>query len=164
MHTRRNILVLGLASGLTACGQSKFVSYDGPDVTQVFVSKSRRRMYLLNGEDVLKAYDIELGYAPEGHKQQSGDGKTPEGFYWIDRRNPNSAYHLSLGISYPNSRDRAAARAQGVDPGGDIFIHGENTRGPNGQDWTAGCIAVRDSEMEEIYAMVRDHTPIYIAP
>lgn len=160
-------LMAGLvAFALSACGSSgpRYLSYDGPEVTQVFVSKERRQLYLLHGTEVLAKYEIELGFAPEGHKEASGDGRTPEGFYRIDRRNPHSRYHLSLGISYPNRADRAAAAAAGRDPGGNIFIHGENQTGPNGRDWTAGCIAVKDSEMEVIYAMVRDGTPIYIAP
>lgn len=153
-----------LVAMLAACGSSKFKSYHGPEVTQLFVSKERRKLYLLHGTEVLNSYDIELGFEPQGHKQAKGDGRTPEGFYLINRRNPNSTYHLSLGISYPNRKDWAAAKAAGLDPGGDIFIHGENTKGPNGADWTAGCIAVQDHEIEEIYAMVRDGTPIYISP
>jgi len=158
------VLLAAILLGLAACSPSKFRSYDGPEVTQIFVAKERRRLYLLHGTEVLRAYDVELGFAPEGHKRAAGDGRTPEGYYRIDRRNPESSYHLSIGISYPNARDIAAAQAAGVDPGGDIFIHGENARGPGGRDWTAGCIAVRDREMEEIYAMVRDGTPIFIAP
>ncbi|MCA8883519.1 MAG: L,D-transpeptidase family protein [Rhodobacteraceae bacterium] len=161
---RVRILAMMLVAMLAACGSSKFKSYTGPEVTQLFVSKERRKLYLLHGTEVLNSYDINLGFAPEGHKAQKGDGRTPEGFYLINRRNPNSTYHLSLGISYPNRNDVAVAKAAGVEPGGDIFIHGENTKGPNGRDWTAGCIAVQDHEIEEIYAMVRDGTPIYIAP
>lgn len=163
----RIILTALLLAGVlvtSACSSSKFKRYDGPEVTQIFVSKENRKMYLLNGEDVLTSYDVKLGFAPQGHKQMRGDGRTPEGFYLINRRNPNSSYHLSLGISYPNRNDIAAAKSAGLDPGGDIFIHGANTKGPSGGDWTAGCIAVKDREMEEIYAMVRDGTPIYIAP
>ncbi|MGK7650916.1 L,D-transpeptidase family protein [Roseovarius sp. B08] len=167
---RRNFLLLSVASAfLTACG-SKFKSYDGPEVTQVLISKSRRRMYLFHHNKVLKAYDVDLGFTTAGHKQFEGDGKTPEGDYFIDRRNPNSSFHLSLGISYPNEADRAFAKAHGKKPGGDIFIHGE----PNdlgwirkrrlGRDWTAGCISVRNKEMEKIYAMVRTGTPIRILP
>lgn len=164
MHARRNFILMTAAAGLAGCAKSKFRAYDGPEVTQIFVSKRNRRLYLLHETDVMRRYDIELGFSPDGHKAQYGDGRTPEGFYLIDRRNPNSSYHLSLGISYPNRRDVEVARALGVDPGGDIFIHGENTRGPNGRDWTAGCIAVKDHEMEEIYAMVTNGTPIYISP
>ncbi len=162
---RATTLVLLLATlVLSACGSPKFRSYDGPEVTQIYVSKEKRRMYLLHDKDVLKAYDIDLGFAPEGHKTQRGDGRTPEGYYLIDRRNPRSQYHLSIGISYPNARDVQAARDAGVAPGSNIFIHGQSKKVGAGRDWTAGCIAVTDREMEDIYAMVRDGTPIYITP
>ena len=148
------------------CAQSsKFRSYDGPDVTYIVVNKGVRRMYLLNDDSVLKSYDIDLGFAPNGSKSIEGDGKTPEGNYFIDRRNPNSQFHLSLGISYPNAKDIAEARAKGKEPGGDIFIHGESNPFRWGRgDWTWGCIAVTNSEMEEIYAMVRNGTRIQINP
>lgn len=150
--------------GVAACGSSQLPAYDGPEVTQIYVSKERRKLYLLHDTDVLKEYKIHLGFQPEGHKRVSGDGRTPEGLYMIDRRNANSRYHLSLGISYPNRKDVEVAKAAGMDPGGDIFIHGESARGPSGRDWTAGCIAVKDREIEEIYTMVREGTPIYIEP
>lgn len=159
----RFFLVVALVL-LTSCASPKFRSYDGPEVTQLLVMKSERKLYLLNKRAVLRVYDIELGFAPEGHKTTEGDGKTPEGTYWIDRRNPNSAFHLSLGISYPNQQDRAQARARGVSPGGDIFIHGESSKRADGSDWTAGCIAVTDAEMEEIFAMVQNGTMIHISP
>lgn len=147
---------------LTACS-SKFRSYDGPEVTKIIVFKSARYMHLMHGTQVLKSYRIDLGFAPEGHKQYEGDGRTPEGLYYIDRRNPDSEFHLSLGISYPNEHDVARAQKLGKSPGGDIFIHGRGN--PVQQlirDWTWGCIAVRNDEIEEIYAMVRDGTPIRI--
>ncbi|RDW14044.1 L,D-transpeptidase family protein [Paracoccus thiocyanatus] len=153
---------------LAACGapETKFRSYDGPAVTRIVVNKGERRMYLMNGETVLKAYDVGLGNEPVGTKRFEGDGKTPEGVYFIDRFNPDSAYHLSLGLSYPNIRDTAHARSQGRDPGGDIFIHGWGPEGrqlaPGKRDWTAGCIAVTDDEIEEIYAMVKGGIPIII--
>ncbi len=151
---------------LGACaGRSKFRRYDGPDVTQLVVYKSQRKMHLVNGQMALKSYKIALGGNPVGPKRFEGDGKTPEGLYLIDRQNPNSSYHLSLGISYPNEKDVALAEAMGRKPGSDIFIHGRarKNRG-RGRDWTAGCIAVKDREMEEIYAMVRIGTPIFILP
>lgn len=152
-----------LALGLAGC--SKFKHYDGPEVTQLIVVKSERRMYLMHGDQVLEAYDVFLGYAPDGPKQVEGDGKTPEGTYVIDRRNPNSNFHLSLGLSYPNDDDRARALALGQSPGGDIFIHGQKSRfSRNRRDWTAGCISVSNKEMEQIYAMVRTGTPITILP
>lgn len=119
-------------------------------------------MYLLHHGSVLEHYRFQLGFQPVGHKQYFGDGRTPEGDYIIDRRNPNSAFHLSIGISYPNEDDRAFAEALGKDPGGDIFIHGTPYRYVGKPDWTAGCIAVKNDEMEDIYAMVRDGTPITI--
>jgi murein L,D-transpeptidase YafK len=157
------VILVAAMLALAGCG-SKFKTYNGPEVTQIYVQKSARRMYLLHGNSVLKAYDIDLGTAPAGHKQFEGDGKTPEGGYFIDRRNPNSRYYLSLGISYPNEADRAFAAAAGRSPGGDIFIHGRNKASGGRDDWTVGCIAVKDREIEDIYAMVRDGTPIFIAP
>jgi len=163
---RRRELMMGGAAMMSVAGcasQSKFQRYDGPDVTFVVVNKEDRRMYLFNNNDVLKGYDIKLGFAPVGHKQFEGDGKTPEGLYRIDRRNPNSQFHLSLGISYPNVKDYAAAKAQGKSPGGDIFIHGQkNPFTKDESDWTWGCIAVTNMEMEEIYAMVPNDTLIQI--
>lgn len=144
---------------------SKFKTYNGPEVTRVVVFKDQRRMYLLHNEQVLQAYDIHLGGNPVGHKQFEGDQKTPEGHYLIDRRNPNSKFHLSIGINYPNVNDVEYARSQGKRPGGDIFIHGRPKPYRSwGDDWTAGCIAVTDKEIEDIYAMVRDGTPISIYP
>lgn len=122
-------------------------------------------MYLLHHDKVLEDYDIKLGFAPIGHKQIEGDGRTPEGIYLIDRRNPNSQFHLSLGISYPNDADRAYAKSIGKEPGGDIFIHGQkNPLKRDKGDWTWGCISVTNKQMEDIYAMVRDGTPIQINP
>lgn len=161
-----NLAFLALALVLSACSASKFRSYNGPEVTQILVDKSDRKMWLLHQNKVLRTFDVDLGFNPVGHKAVEGDGRTPEGVYRIDRRNPNSAFHLSIGISYPNARDVAKARALGKSPGGDIFIHG----GPrlfadrNKADWTAGCISVTDREMEDIYAMVKDGTPILIKP
>ena len=136
----------------------------------MIVNKSRREMLLLHGESVLRSYRIALGQSPEGPKCQEGDCKTPEGRYIIDRRNPKSAYHLSLHISYPDENDRARAVERGVDPGGDIMIHGlRNGEGHLGKehlatDWTRGCIAVTDEEMDEIWEMVPDGTAIEINP
>lgn len=158
------VLVLSLAV-VAGCG-SKFKTYYGPEVTRVLVYKGERKMYLLHHDEVLKSYRFDLGFAPDGHKQFEGDGRTPEGEYRIDRRNPNSAFHLSIGISYPNAQDIARARAAGKSPGGDIFIHGRPNLKKRGlrPDWTAGCISVKDREIEDIYAMVRDGTPISIYP
>lgn len=164
MIAARLISALFVALLLAGCAP-RMVSYDGPEVTRIIVHKEARRMYLLHHDRALKVYDIDLGFEPAGHKRKSGDGKTPEGHYIIDRRNAESEFHLSLGISYPNSRDVEVARRLGVDPGGDIFIHGESPLGtPQSPDWTWGCIAVTNDEMEEIYVMVRNGTPITIYP
>jgi murein L,D-transpeptidase YafK len=157
------VMVLAFAA-LTSCGGSKFRSYDGPAITLIEVHKADRKMYLIAGSTVVETYNIHLGGNPVGHKHFEGDGKTPEGGYYITHRNPKSAYHLSLGISYPNDADRAYAKAHGKQTGGDIFIHGANNRGTSRGNWTVGCIAVTDRQIEEIYAMVRPGTPINIFP
>lgn len=164
---RRTFTALGISAlALAACGTPRSIrSYNGPKVTSIVVNKSARKMYLLHNDEILRDYEVDLGFAPVGHKQFEGDGKTPEGTYRIDRHNPNSQFHLSVGISYPNSNDRMAAKAMGKKPGGDIFIHGQPNRGkPNGPDWTAGCIAVTNEEIAEIYAMVDPGTIITIRP
>ncbi|WP_036760835.1 L,D-transpeptidase family protein [Leisingera daeponensis] len=161
---RRIILLGGIAALLSGCA-SKFRKYTGPEVTRLRLYKSERLLVLDGAEGVLRTYPVGLGFAPEGHKQFEGDGRTPEGAYLIDRRNPDSLFHLSIGISYPNEADLAFAAAQGKSPGGDIFIHGGPRRGidpMNKRDWTAGCISVSDRQIEEVYAMVRDGTPIEI--
>lgn len=158
-------VAVSVALAATASCGAKFRSYSGPQVTSIVVHKADRRMYLLHDSQVLEAYKIGLGGKSVGDKQFEGDGKTPEGVYFINRRNPNSAYHLSLGISYPNDADRAEATALGKEPGGDIFIHGRDGKNRGrGKDWTVGCIAVKDGKIEEIYAMVRVGTPIFIKP
>lgn len=165
MKLIRVVLLLALCALVSACG-SKFRTYDGPEVTRILVYKDSRTMYLMHHDTALKVYDIDLGFQPAGAKAVEGDGKTPEGDFYIDRRNPNSDFHLSLGISYPQPHHREAARELGKSAGGDIFIHGGPRRGidRNGPDWTAGCIAVTNREMEDIYAMVRVGTPISIYP
>ncbi len=161
---RRFVILAGVAALLSGCA-SKFRTYNGPEVTRVRLYKSQRLLVLDGVEGVLRTYPVGLGFAPKGHKQFEGDGRTPEGVYTIDKRNPNSLFHLSVGISYPNEDDRAFAEANGKSPGGDIFIHGGPRRGKdpmNKQDWTAGCISVTNRQIEEVYAMVRDGTPIQI--
>ncbi len=164
MQKIHSILLIAVLVVTAACS-TKFRTYDGPEVTRVLIYKSSRAMYLMNNDKVLKKYRIDLGFAPKGHKAFEGDGRTPEGDYLIDRRNPNSQFYLSIGISYPNAADIAAAKAMGKSPGGDIFIHGGRRKtDPQGPDWTAGCISVSNREMEDIYAMVKDGTPISIYP
>ncbi len=137
-------------------------------ISRIVIEKADRRMTLYSGEDAVRTYQIALGFAPAGDKQQEGDGKTPEGVFKINRKNPNSSYHLSLGIDYPQQEDRDRAAQLGVSPGGDIFIHGQ----PNGigglttmtHDWTAGCIAVSDAEVAEIWAVTDIGTEVEIRP
>lgn len=164
-QTRRAFMATGAGGLLLAAGCSggpRFLTYDGPEVTSILAFKGDRTLALLHHDQVLAKHGFELGFNPIGHKQYEGDGRTPEGQYWIDRRNPRSAFHLSIGISYPNAEDRARAAAMGRSPGGDIFIHGTPRAMKGKQDWTAGCIAVSNEEMEVIYAMVRDGTPIFL--
>ncbi len=130
----------------------------------IVIWKSKRKLSLFLKNKHIKTYNIKLGFNPIGPKQKEGDGKTPEGKYYITHHNPNSAYHLSLGLNYPNKKDKLNAIKMGYDAGGNIFIHG----GPKNFltqifiDWTKGCIAVFNHEIEEIYKMVPDGTTVYI--
>lgn len=137
---------------------------------QVLVLKGERKLTLLAHGKEIRTYMVALGGKPVGAKEQQDDHKTPEGRYVLDRRNPKSKFYKSIHISYPNEEDKKRAAARGVSPGGDIMIHGL----PNGfgwlgglhraKDWTDGCIAVADQEMDEIWALVPDGTPIEIRP
>lgn len=161
--TRRFVILGAIGTFLSACA-SKFRTYNGPEVTMIQVNKSQRVMYLVSDKTVLKTYKFDLGFAPEGHKTFEGDGKTPEGAYRISYKNPNSRFHLSIKINYPNANDIAYARRMGKSPGGDIFIHGTPDIYVGEPDWTWGCLAVTNREIEDIYAMVNVGTPIYIYP
>ena len=134
----------------------------------LLVDKSERLLIAYRAGQPIRAYrGIQFGDAPMGHKQFEGDERTPEGRYTIDWRNPNSRYHLSLRISYPNAADRAHAARYGRSPGGDIFIHGQPNQLPVGRmpgDWTDGCIAVSNAEIEELWQLVPDGTVIDIRP
>ncbi len=133
---------------------------------RVLVLKAKRKLLLLNGEKVLKAYRISLGGHPVGRKAREGDRKTPEGKYVLDWHNAQSDFYKSIHISYPNQADLARAAKLGVPPGEDLFIHGQpnDYQGPGKQpgDWTDGCIAVSNAEMDEIWRAVPDGTPIEI--
>ena len=137
---------------------------------RVIVRKKERTLTLMQGDKVLKVYKIALGGDPVGPKRMEGDHKTPEGTYILDRRNSKSKFYRSIHISYPSEEDRERALKSGVSPGGDVMVHGL----PNGfgwlgathrvRDWTDGCIAVTDQEMDEIWSAVADGTPIEIRP
>jgi murein L,D-transpeptidase YafK len=136
----------------------------------VVVLKSERTLQLWSQGKMIRTYKVALGGTPVGAKERQGDHKTPEGQYVLDRRNPKSKFYKSLHVSYPNEQDRRRAAAHGVAPGGDIMIHGL----PKGfgwlgaahrqQDWTDGCVAVTDQEIDEIWELVPDGTPIEIRP
>ena len=135
----------------------------------VLIDKSDRRLWVYQGGKVIRAYrGLQFGDRPAGHKRFQGDERTPEGRYTITYGNPQSSYHLSLFIDYPNAADKAYAKARGRSPGGLIFIHGQ----PNGMpfdarvpgDWTDGCIALSNAEIEELWSLVPDGTPIEIRP
>lgn len=143
-------------------------------ITEVRVYKSKRTLELVSHDQIIRTYPMRLGFDPLGHKKQEGDGKTPEGRYSLDWRNPNSAFYKSFHISYPNEQDKAQAKARGVSPGGDVMIHGSTTSKINNlpemmnylpqKDWTFGCIAIRNVDIDELWTLVDDHTPIIIYP
>jgi murein L,D-transpeptidase YafK len=132
--------------------------------------KAEHRLTLYAQGRPLRSYYVALGRNPSGKKTRRGDGRTPEGLYYVDSHNGHSQYHLSLHISYPNATDRERARRGGFTPGGDIMIHGLPDRFASvgalhrQQDWTEGCVAVTDAEVEEIFSAVPDGTPILIVP
>ncbi|MDP5210219.1 murein L,D-transpeptidase family protein [Microbulbifer sp. 2205BS26-8] len=138
------------------------------EVTLVQVIKSENKMLLMDGQKVVKTYHIALGASPKGHKMQEGDQKTPEGRYILDYKKEDSAYYRAMHLSYPNSRDRAQAEVRGVSPGGFIMVHGQRNGlgwfAPLTQrfNWTQGCIALSNSEMDDFMALVQTGTPIEI--
>ncbi|MEO4046125.1 L,D-transpeptidase family protein [Pseudomonas sp. CAU 1711] len=142
----------------------------GQAVDKVLVLKSERKLHLMGRGEVLKSYRISLGKQPTGAKVREGDLKTPEGFYWIDWRKTSDKYNLSMHISYPNARDAANARKQGVPAGGMIMIHGTPLDDEYPEwffstlDWTEGCIAMRNADMREVWDLVQDGTLIEIRP
>lgn len=137
-------------------------------VERILIEKSARRMTVWQRDGGPRSFRIALGFSPDGDKARQGDGRTPEGRFRIDRLNRQSAYHLSLGLDYPQKRHREAARRGGYDPGGDIMIHGQPNQVPDGfkvkGDWTAGCIAVTNAEIEEIFAHAAIGTAVEIRP
>ena len=127
-------------------------------------------MYLLSKGEKMKEYSIALGAKPKGHKQQEGDEKTPEGKYLLDYKKSDSAFYKAIHISYPNEKDKANAKENGVSPGGFIMIHGQkNGLGwlswiSQNFNWTNGCIAVTNEEMDEIWSLINVGTSIEIQP
>ncbi len=175
---RNHVLGLWCALWLGACGgttQAAAASHQAAALSvfkadRVVVYKSERRLVLLRGDRALRTYRVALGRYPKGHKIRSGDARTPEGSYTLDYRLADSAFHKALHISYPNPADRARARSLGVAPGGRIMIHGlpkewsARDLGHPDLDWTQGCIAVTNREIDEIWTLVEDGTPIDIRP
>lgn len=168
---KRALLAAVIASAICILAIFSLQSRHAPlleKATKVVVVKSEHKLLLLNGERVIQVYKVAVGRGGLEPKQRQGDHRSPEGQYVIDRRKPNSRFHRALHVSYPNEVDRERARRSGVDPGGDIMIHGiQNGLGWIGPlhrivDWTDGCIAVTDSEIEEIWAAVPDGTPVEI--
>lgn len=143
---------------------------DFPLADKVLIEKEKRKLHLMKDGQPFRTFDIALGVAPIGDKNQEGDFKTPEGSYMLDARNPDSDYFLSIHISYPNGSDRDEARTRGVAPGGQIMIHGQpNTPTYSAgyyqrEDWTNGCIALSNSDMIDIWLMTPNSVAVEILP
>lgn len=164
------------ASGLVLAGLAAWSLWPttplaaGAKVDLVVVHKAARRLELYRGGSLLKSYAVSLGRHPIGPKQQQGDGRTPEGEYRLDYRKRDSSFYRAIHISYPGLADVAASRSRGADPGGLVMIHGmKNGLGWLGRlhlaiDWTDGCVAVTDREMDEIWRAVPDGTKIVLEP
>lgn len=146
------------------------VAWADPPVTLVRVLKSAHKLQLLAGGTLVREFHVAFGANPKGHKLQEGDRRTPEGFYILDYKKPDSAFYKAIHISYPNALDIVAAKSRGVKPGGQIMIHGQK----NGLgwlastsqlfDWTNGCIALSNEDMDTVWTLVQEGTPIEILP
>jgi murein L,D-transpeptidase YafK len=166
------IAVLGLVTASLFIPPERVTLPPPPPLTgaidRIVIDKSDRRMQLMQNGRMVRTYRIALGFTPEGDKRRQGDGKTPEGNFTIDRRNDQSAFHLSLGIDYPQEDDLKRAAKGGYSPGGDIFIHGQPNSVGDGfrlrGDWTNGCVAVTNREMREIWEVTPIGTPVEIRP
>jgi len=167
---RTRFLTAAVVGLLCAVGSAVLASEPALRAVRVLVFKKERTLQLLRQGKVIKSYKIALGGDPVGAKTRQGDHKTPEGVYVLDFRNSHSQFYKAIHISYPSARDRALAREHGAPPGGDVFIHGlPNGYGAIGaahrlKDWTDGCVAVTDEEIDEIWHAVADGTPIEIRP
>ena len=140
-------------------------------IDYVLVHKEQRKLYLYAGSKMIKSYPIALGKQPVGHKQQEGDSRTPEGVYTLDWRNPDSRFFRSIHVAYPNERQLKEAKEKGINPGGEIMIHGQPSDWDErikltfaGKDWTEGCIALENQDMMEVWNLVEDSTIIHIKP
>ncbi|XOZ32635.1 L,D-transpeptidase family protein [Halomonadaceae bacterium KBTZ08] len=171
--TRRRLATAAIGLSLLAlvvATPSTAASTRSQQADKVLVIKSERRLYLIRDGKRVADFRVSLGEDPEGHKLSAGDNRTPEGQYTLDWRNPDSDYYRSIHISYPSPQDRRKARSWGLDPGGDIMIHGlPNDAGKwafafKGLDWTDGCIAVSNQAMDSIWRQVTVNTPIEIRP
>ncbi|MES1943332.1 ErfK/YbiS/YcfS/YnhG family protein [Salinisphaera sp. PC39] len=157
--------IVAVLSALLFTAAAAIASGEAP-VDLVVVLKSDREMYLYRDGLPVRRYDIQLGSEPNGHKRREGDGRTPEGAYLLDWRNPDSRFYKSIHVSYPNRRDMTAAMRRDVDPGGQIMIHGQPWYAgtPRVGDWTDGCIAVSNKAMDELWRLVPEDTRIHIYP
>jgi len=148
-------------------GRRRFVNLH---IDSIAIHKAERVLQIFSKQKLVKTYNVALGINPVGKKEVEGDYKTPEGWYYIDGKNPFSTYHKSLGVSYPNAEDKEHAHALGQKPGGDIKIHGlmknMNNTGKSHikSNWTWGCIAVTNEEIDELYQQIKVRTPVYITP
>ncbi len=172
------VLTLGLTGGCSSTAQkdpadaNKGKGSGSPYADKILVKKSERKLYVLKDGRPIRTYKVSLGVNPKGHKLRQGDNRTPEGLYYLDTRNPGSRFHKALHISYPNAQDRMDAAQRGVSPGGQVMLHGMGRGGRardledvlRGADWTAGCIAVTNAEIEEIWGYTTNGTPIEIQP
>jgi murein L,D-transpeptidase YafK len=159
-------IIVSICALLLLCGAADA----NPKADFVLVVKSEKRLYLMQNGDVIASFRVAFGQNPKGHKEQEGDERTPEGRYVLDAKNPHSAFYKSIHISYPDAEDRKRARKKGVSPGGDIMIHGQK----NGYErwetftqlvnWTDGCIALKNKEMDFVWNAVKVGTPIEIRP
>ncbi len=172
---KKKHIILILIFGLIGFGLMFYLPPSKPidtsvSIDKIVVIKHQRRLNLISKNRIIKSYKVSLGRVPKGHKEYEGDKKTPEGLYTINDKNPNSGYHKNLGISYPNERDKRHADSIGKSPGGLIKIHGiKNGFGWIGRfhllaDWTLGCIAMTNKDIDELYEHVQIGTPIEIKP
>jgi len=155
---------------LICCLFLSFSVFAESQIDRLIVKKSERKLLLMKDGNVFREMDIALGLMPKGRKLREGDFRTPEGEYTLTVRNPNSRYFLSIGVSYPNTLDRLNAARKGVDPGGEIMIHGQPNRPKHERsyyenfDWTDGCIAVSNADMVELWQLTEEGLPISILP